>query len=351
MMSIVKKILKWIGIIIVVLLLIFIVLLVVPEEEIIKPIQPRESTRYWEMNEGFRIAYTHLEGIDNLNKTPIIFLHGGPGAYIHSSIIETLESLTLSGNEVYLYDQRGSGLSDRLDKYSDVSFEKHLIDLDEIITQKIGAKKVILIGQSFGSIIISHYSARHPEKIEKIIFSSPGSFKPHLRAGKKYVNLDSIYPAPDSLKFIEPYNYIKDVDNYALRPKMIAAVIGAHFFDKKLISDEQMDRMLNSLVTNVVKGVVCDASNALPEEGGAGLYAYLATNSADYPEIRDKIKGVQSPILVLKGQCDFISYAAGYEYVDLYPNSQFILIENAGHEIWYEQKEEYVKRIIEFIDE
>ena len=91
-MRIVKKVLKWIGIVIGVLLLIFIVLLVVPEKETIKPIQPRESTEYWDMNEDFKIAFTHLEGIGSLDKTPVIYLHGGPGAYIHSSIIETMKS-------------------------------------------------------------------------------------------------------------------------------------------------------------------------------------------------------------------------------------------------------------------
>ena len=350
-MRIIKKIFKWIGILIGVLLTIFIVLLVIPEKETIQSIQPRESTRYWDMNEGFRIAFTQLEGIDSLNKTPVIFLHGGPGGYIHSSIIETLGSLTSKGHDVYLYDQRGSGLSDRFDKYSDVTFEKHLLDLHEIITQKIKAPKAILIGQSFGCIIISHYSTRNPQNVEKIVFGSPGVFKPEREENGLYIDLNSVYPTPDSLNFIEPYNYTKDVNSVARKPKMIAAVIGAHFFDKKLISDKQMDRMLNSLVTNVVNGVVCDPKNALPEEGGAGLYAYIGTNSADYPKIRDQIKDVQVPILVLQGQCDFIPYAASYEYVDLYPNSQYKLIENAGHEIWWEQKEEYIKEIIKFIEE
>ena len=349
-MRIVKKVLKWIGIVIGVLLLIFIVLLVVPEKETIKPIQPRESTRYWDMNEGFRIAFTHLEGIDSLDKTPVIFLHGGPGGHVHSSIIETLESLAKIGHDVYLYDQRGSGLSDRLDKFSDITFEKHLLDLHEIITQKIKAPEVIMIGQSFGCIIISHYSARYPQHVEKIVFGSPGAVRPRREENGIYVDLDSVYPAPDSLKFIEPYNYNQDVNKYSRKPKMMAAVIGAHFFDKKLISDKQMDRMLNSLITGVVQAVVCDPKNVLPEEGGAGLYAYIGTNSGDYPKIRDKIKDVQSPILVLQGQCDFLSYAASYEYVDLYPNSQYIFIENAGHEIWWEQKEEYIKEIIDFID-
>lgn len=349
-MRIVKKIFKWIGITLGILILIFAIFLIVPEKENVKPIQPRESTQYWKMNEGFNIAYTHLQNIDSITKNPIIFLHGGPGGYIHSSIINTLEELTQFGHDVYLYDQRGSGLSDRLEKYSDISFEKHLLDLNEIISTKIGAEKVILIGQSFGCNIISHYSARYPNKIEKIVFGSPGVFLPYKKIKERYVDIDSIYPVPDTLKFKEPYNFLQDVDNMALKPKAMVASMGALLFDKKFISDKQMDRMLNTLASQFTKGMVCDQSNVLPEEGGGGLYAYIATSSDDYPEIRGKIEKVNTPVLVMQGQCEYHSFASAYEYVDLYPNSKYVFIENAGHEIWWEQQEEYLKEIIKFVE-
>jgi pimeloyl-ACP methyl ester carboxylesterase len=349
-MRILRKIFKWIVIAFGVIFLIFVLLLVIPEKENIKPIQPRETTQYWEMDEGFSIAYTHLKNFGSIPKTPIIFLHGGPGGYVHSSIIKTLNKLTEYGHDVFLYDQRGSGLSDRLDKYSDVGLKKHIQDLHEIITQKIGAPKVVLIGQSFGSIIIAHYSAQHDDRIEKIIFGSPATFRPYRKIAGSYIDLDSIYSPPDSLNFIEPYNFIKDVDNMAMKPKAIVATVGALLFDKKLISDEQMDRMLNTLASQFTKGMVCNPENVLPEEGGGGLYAYIATNSDDYPEIRDKVRNVKAPVLVMQGQCEYHSFASAYEYVDLYPNSQYKFIENAGHEIWWENEEEYIKAITEIIE-
>ena len=259
-MKLLKKILKIFASILLVLLTLFIILLIIPEKEVITPIKVRKNTAYWKMEEGFNIAYTKLEGIDSLQKPAVIFLHGGPGGYVHSSIIETLSHLTNYGYDVYLYDQRGSGLSDRLDKYSDISFEKHLIDLDEIISKKIKANKVILIGQSFGSNIISHYSVRHPEKISKIVFSSPGTFKPHKKIQDSYADLNAIYPVPDSLKFKEPYNFNKDVDYTAFKPKAMIASTGALLFNKKLISDKQADRMLNTLASKFTKGMVCDLS-------------------------------------------------------------------------------------------
>lgn len=135
-MIILKKILKWVCIFLALLLLLFCVLLIIPEKETVPRIQHRSNTAYWKMDEGFHIAYTKLAGIDSIQKPPIIFLHGGPGGYIHSSIIEALSGFTAYGYDIYLYDQRGSGLSDRLKKYIDISFEKHLLDLNEIISNK-----------------------------------------------------------------------------------------------------------------------------------------------------------------------------------------------------------------------
>jgi len=205
-MKILRKIFKWIGIVLSIIFLAFLILLIIPEKETVPKIQPRASTQYWEMDAGFRMAYTHLAGKDSLPSSPVVFLHGGPGGYVHSSIIEALDKLTHQGFDVYLYDQRGSGLSDRMPKYTDISFEKHLLDLHEIITKHIQAEHVILMGQSFGCNIISHYTARHPEQVQKIIFSSPGTFLPHRQIDGKYVNIDSLYPVPDYLKFISPYN-------------------------------------------------------------------------------------------------------------------------------------------------
>jgi len=347
-MGLFKKILKWIGYILLTIAFIFMLLVVIPEKETVKPIQPREDTQYWTMSEGFNIAYTHLESNADALKTPIVFLHGGPGGYIHSSIINTLSELTDLGHDVYLYDQRGSGLSDRLEKYSDISFQYHINDLHEIISKKI-KRKVILMGQSFGSEIIAHYSAYYPKTVEKIIFSSPGTLAPHRIENNKYVDLNLLFKIPDSLKFIEPYSFVKDVDRVAFKPKAITLITGALLLDKKLISDQQADRILNTLASKFTRGMVCDEKNVLPEEGGGGLYAFIATNQGDIPDVREKIRQLEIPIIVIQGQCDYIPFSSAYEYVALYKNSSYKFIENAGHEIWWEQKEKYLDEIKQFL--
>ncbi|MEM8487335.1 MAG: alpha/beta hydrolase [Bacteroidota bacterium] len=349
-MRLLRIALKWCGYALLAILIIFFILLVIPEREVVPAIEPTSSTAYWQMSEGFDIAYQFLPAQTDSAKSPVIYLHGGPGGYVHSSIVHTLGALTALGYPVYFYDQRGSGRSDRLEKFSDVSFEKHLSDLHEIITQHIGAEQSILMGQSFGTNIIAHYASRHPGRVEKMILSSPGTLSPPRMIDSRYARLDSLYPTPDSLAFIAPDNPFKESNRAVLKPKAIVATTGALLFDAKFVSDKQMDRILNGMASKFTKGMVCDVENVLPEEGGGGLYAYLATNNDDVPDPRGAMATINSPVLVLQGQCDYVGFARAYEYVDLFPNASYAFIENAGHEIWWEEKEVYLSRISDFLD-
>ena len=347
-MRLLANVLKWFGYVLGALLFIF--LIIIPEKEVVPAISPSEDTAYWAMSEGFNIAYRYLPAQADSVKAPVVYLHGGPGGYVHSSIVKTLSELTTVGYPVYLYDQRGSGLSDRLKKFSDISIEKHLSDLHEIIDEQIGTERVILMGQSFGTNLIAHYAARHPERVEKMILSSPGSLSPPRIEQGRYVRLDSIYATPDSLKFIEPLNPFTESNRAVFKPKAIVATTGALLFDKKLISDKQVDRILNTMASKFTKGMVCDVENVQPEEGGGGLYAYMATNNDNVPDIREKMSAIEAPVLVLQGQCDYVGFASAYEYVDLYPNASYTFIENAGHEIWWEEKDAFLLNIINFLE-
>ncbi len=216
------------------LFVLFVLLLIIPEREVVPAIQPTEQTMFWEMEEGFRIAYHHVPATTDTTNLPLIYLHGGPGGYIHSSIVKTLSALAEEGHPVYLYDQRGSGRSDRMAKFSDVTIEKHLADLHEIIVDHIGAERVVLMGQSFGTILIAHYAARYPEKVAKMVLSSPGNLSPPLIADGRYVQMDSLYETPDSLTFISPRNPFAESNLAILKPRAIVASTGALLFDKKV---------------------------------------------------------------------------------------------------------------------
>lgn len=108
---------------------------------------------------------------------------------------------------------------------------------------------------------------------------------------------------------------------------------------KKLATDAEADASLNAMAEIFTKGLVCDPTKTLKEEGGAGGYANII-GTASFSAISDprpKLAGNSIPTLVLKGQCDTGEWGYTKEYLDLFPKSRLVVIPNAGHQLFVEQ--------------
>lgn len=350
-MSLTKKIVRWALSLIAAAIGALVIWCLIPIRPTIETLPERPGTKYWQMDKGYRIAYMQIRAEPPASRPPIIYVHGGPGGYVDSTEINTFGALASFGHDVYLYDQVGSGLSDRLPRPKDYTFDGHLADLDEIVTRKIGAERVILIGQSYGGILAAHYVTRHPERVERVVLSSPGELAPtRFTAAGRWVN-DSLYPTPDSLHFITVRSPGGDV---AMRMPLrgLLAMALATTLNIKFVPDAEADGILNTLVAGFSWEMVCDSANVRPEEGGAGFYSHGWSNwFGDLEDPREAMRVIEVPVLVIQGQCDHIPYAAVYEYVDLFPNSRYVFIEGAGHVIWWEKREEYLRLIGEFLTE
>ena len=262
---------------------------------------------------------------------------------MYTKNIETLGKLSALGFDVYLYDQVGCGLSERLEDISEYTATRHLKDLEEIV-KLLGTEKVILVGQSWGGALATLYAAEHTSKVHRIVFTCPGAIKPANEALEKI-------KAPDSLHLKAPYNPNAKVLPIVLNPRYVSIGIWSRFFGKKLATDEEADAYLTSMANVFTKGLVCDPANVLKEEGGAGGYCNLNT-SVSYGSLQDpriKLKNNKIPVLVMKGQCDNINWGYTKEYLDLFSNNTFQLIPNAGHQIFAEQSALYTKTIGDFL--
>src|SRR6187431_175380 len=88
--------------------------------------ETRAGTQYWQLSTGSLIGYTMIAGKGEKRETPIIYLHGGPGGYIGNRDIQALMPIADSGYNVYLYDQIGSGESDRLKDIGSYTVARHI---------------------------------------------------------------------------------------------------------------------------------------------------------------------------------------------------------------------------------
>lgn len=316
----------------------------IPRSYDVPQLQERKGTHYWDLQTGSRIAYTLVAAKGPKKPFPIIYVQGGPGGYISDRTIDMLTPLSEDGFDIFLYDQIGSGLSDRLPTIKDYTAERHKIDLEQII-EKIGAKKVILIGQSWGASLAALFIADHPQKVEKVVFTGPGSILP-LRN-----ELLSAHP-PDSLRLLPaPYSN-REANNKSKNIRTEVVRFWAKTFGFKLASDKEADDFQTYLNNELNKATVCDTSKALQAEGGGGYYAQIMTvrSFGETNDPRPKLKGSKIPILIIKGQCDNQPWGFAMEYMELFPNHQLTIIPNAGHSISVEQPEQYLKTIRSFLN-
>lgn len=334
------------------IILFFLAWSLIPLKQTILPLQPRPDTHYWAMMDGYKIAYTIIEGDTANVNPPIIFLHGGPSGYIHSAIITQMKEVAAKGYDVYLYDQIGSGLSDRLPKPKDYSFERHLKDLNEIINTQIKANSVILIGHSFGGILATHYTANHPDKISKLILSSPGDLQPYrTNTDGTLANMDSLYPIPSKYQFKPPIEVFEQTEKDFLQPRTVMSMVCAMAFNFKWASDREFDDYTNTMASKFTKGMVADPKNVRPEEGGAGGYSHGFSNYyGNLADVREKLKALNIPTIIMQGQYDQGEYSSVYEYADLL-KGEYKFIENAGHIIWWDKPREFNHTIITFLND
>lgn len=314
-----------------------------PRKYDVPQLQKRESTQYWNLQTGSKIAYILVAAKGEKKPFPIIFLQGGPGGIISNRTIEMLAPLANDGYDIYLYDQIGSGYSDRLADITQYTADRHKADLAAIVEQ-IGAEKVILIGQSWGGILATLYIAEHADKVAKAIFTCPGPIQP---ANREIENRK----APDSLHLKEPLYTNAQANSTTKTIRSQAVTQLAYLFGSKLASDKEMDDFQTVLVNRSNKSIVCDTTKALAAQGGNGFYVQIMTifSLAEIKDPRQKLKEATFPVLIMKGQCDNQKWGFTQEYAEIFPNARLVVIPNAGHSIGVEQPGLYLQTIREFL--
>ena len=171
-----KRIKRWIvGLFL--LLLLPLLLSFFPWLHVPRTVQFDASLPYTEIN-GYKF---HTEIFGDPKAAPVIVVHGGPG--IDYSHLKSLVPLSKDYRLIF-YDQRGAGLSPRVDK-SELTMESSLDDLDSIIEHFSNGKKVKLVGHSWGGMLVVGYLAKRPERVSQAVVVEPGPLNPE--AAKAWV--------------------------------------------------------------------------------------------------------------------------------------------------------------------
>jgi proline iminopeptidase len=306
------------------------------------PTQSAESET-WLMEPGIELA--HFTAGEGRN---VLIIHGGPGEPF-TRPMSGLDALT-GDFQFHYYDQRGCGESTRpIDRFESTNMYQNMTKLDrtlglgaqiadiERIRRILGDDKLILIGHSWGGFLASLYAAEFPEHVEALILISPANTlvmpQPDLDSDL-FARVRAGLPAEEQAEFDE---FMKEYFDFN------------RLFQKSEAELVAMNKQFGEYYLQVVETPT--PTTTLPEQGKPGGWMVWAqyVSMGQRHDYRPALQDVTAPVLVIHGANDLQSEAASRMYSDAFPNSEFVIIDNATHFSFEEQPEAFANIVGNFL--
>jgi proline-specific peptidase len=114
--------------------------------------------------------------------TPVLLLHGGPGAASYYMI--PLAERLAEHRPTIVYDQLGCGRSDQPDDTSLWTVDRSVEEVDQV-RAALGLERCHLLGQSWGGWLAIEYMTRGTTGIQRLVLASTSASIPEFMAGAR----------------------------------------------------------------------------------------------------------------------------------------------------------------------
>lgn len=312
----------------------------IAERDDLDPVEQITDNESFEVTENINLRYFTQGAGDK-----VLVIHGGPGM----PNAEAWPGLNdIEGYEFIYYDQRGCGESTRpIDTFESTNYYENMKTLEEAlglttqisdierIRRIISEEKLIIIGHSYGGLLASLYAAEFPEQVEKLILVAPA---PLLRMPMEGDNLF------DSIEKKLPRSVIDNYNNFVDR-----------YFDYKNVFKKSEDELigLNNELGKFFYMALKGEAVATPINGSAGgwMVQALYLSSGRKYDFTEMISKVKVPTLIIHPGSDFVQRRKSSElYLEVFPHSEFVVIEDAGHMPFYDEPKLFAEIVTEFLD-
>jgi pimeloyl-ACP methyl ester carboxylesterase len=259
---------------------------------------------------------THYELGNPDKENTVILVHGFSVPYFIYD--PTFEFLTGSGFRVVRYDLFGRGFSDRPDtRYNIDLFVKQLADLMDTLCF---TRPVNLIGLSTGGPITATFTARFPERVNKLVLIDPIGAK--LLPFSRILKLAAMPIAGEAI--ISLFRSEGTVKNFA-----------SDLLDRELVGNFQARYIAQMQYKGFKRGILSTIRNGM-------LDSFL--------RIYERVGKMDKPVLLFWGRNDpTVPFKHSYDLQAAIPNLEFHVIENCGHIPHYEKPEEVNPILLDFL--
>lgn len=261
------------------------------------------------------------------NHTPLLLLHGGPGA--PSYYLNPLSALS-DERPVIFYDQLGAGRSDKPTDVKLWRIKRFVEELSQLRTA-LGLDQVHILGHSWGTMLAVDYMLTKPSGVRSLILASPSlSISRWLEDAAKLKKT-----LPESMQ--TAITKAERSGNYDT-PEYQAAV--TEYYKRYLCRrdpwPDDVNRSLAELSMSVYKTMW-------------GPSEFTATGSLRTYDRTAQLKDLKLPVLLTAGRYDEATPATTAYYASLIPGAKLRIFENSGHLTMQDEPEAYVRAVREFL--
>ena len=280
----------------------------------------------------------HSESFGEPAHPVAIVIHGRPGWDYRS-----LLPLKALSDEYYVvfYDQRGTGLSPRVDP-KELSLASSLGDLDSIVNHFGRGAKVRLIGHSWGAMLVSGYLGRHPEKVSHAVLAA-------VLAEPGYLTTELAQQA--KVKFGPRW----EVGFWLRTTRAWFESLRASGPDKDAVRDYFLGQVAPySNPEYFCGGIVPKAGiehwRVNAQAGQAVLGSALDANGKFQINLTDGVDRFKSPVLFLVSECNrLIGVEHQTKQSKLFPNATVVVIPGSGHAMFGEKPEDSIRAVRSYL--
>lgn len=240
------------------------------------------------------------------DRTPLLTLHGGPGAgsdYLHS-----LDALSEDGRKIIYYDQLGCGRSPADSNPSRWTIPFYVDELKAVVAA-LNLNKFHLFGQSWGSLLAIQYATEHPKGLESLILANPPL--DWRLWDTEMIRLASEMPAPYGQVLRRAVETGKEDD-----PDYPEAYLA--FYKKHWMRLPQLNEMKHEVPTEV---------NSIMERS----VALRTTGTLKNTDMTPLLPAISVPTLVISGEYDICTKVMIDKIMSGLSNAKAVLLKGSGH--------------------
>jgi proline-specific peptidase len=277
---------------------------------------------------GGRVWY---ERLGRGSQTPVLTLHGGPGA-AHYYIRPFAEALAET-RPVILYDQLGCGLSEKPDDPSLWTFDRSLMELNDV-RDALGLDHCHLFGQSWGGWLAIEYLCGGAEGIEKVVLASTSaSIKQFTGEARRLIEQ---LPEPHRTALIDGGKR-GEYDT----PAYQAAVM--EFYKRHLC---RLDPWPEAMVKTAEE---LDGNQVYLTMNGPTEFDVIGAALRNWDRTADLGK-ITRPTLVTCGRYDEITPACSETITAGIADARMVVFEHSAHVAHLEETPAYTAEVVAFLD-